>query len=413
MPRLMAVVVVLALLAGCARHDQAIRLGVLLSQTGTMAISEKPIGDAIQLAVDDLNARGGVLGRRVETVTFDGASAARTFQRGAGELLSQPDVDAIFGCYTSASRKSVIPIVEQHQSILFYPVQYEGLEESPNVVYLGAAPNQQIIPAVKWCFDHLGKRMYLVGSDYVFPRTANAIIHEQLNAIGGTVVGEDYVLLGSSRLEAVVQRIAQAHPDVILNTLNGDSNVAFFAALQKAGITPGKVPVMSFSIGENMLQHLGVQAEVGDYAAWSYFQSIDTPANQQFVQRFRARYGNDRVVDDPMVEAYAGVQLWAQAVEEAETPAPTEVLKTISDQSCSSPLGVIYVDAITHHTWKLVRIGRINAQGQFDLCWRTEGTVRPDPFPRFRSREAWEQFLSALKAGWGGAWENPARDAAP
>ena len=413
MRRILAALMLLTLIAGCARQQAPLRIGVLVSQTGTMAISEKPIQDAIQLAVEDLNAKGGVLGRKVEIVGYDGASDARTFQRGADELLSDPTVCAIFGCYTSASRKSVIPVVERNQSVLFYPVQYEGLEESPNVVYLGAAPNQQIIPAVKWCFDHLGKHMYLVGSDYVFPRTANAIIKEQLSAIGGEVVGEDYVLLGSTHVDALVQKIVAAHPDVILNTLNGDSNVAFFTALQKAGLTPDKVPVMSFSIGECEVQHINAAAQVGDYAAWTYFQSINTPANESFVARFRSRFGSDRVVEDPMVEAWAGVQLWAQAVDEAQTPTAREVLKTIGDQSCSSPLGVIYVDAATHHTWKVVRIGKVNAQGQFDIVWRTEGTVRPQPYPHFRSMEAWQQFLSALQTGWGGAWENPARETPP
>ena len=284
--------VVLSGLFFCSCSDGAsrepIRIGVLHSLSGTMAFSEKPVVEATLLAIEDLNARGGLLGRRVEAVTADAKSDPATFASEAERLITRDKVAALFGCWTSASRKYVRTVVERHNQLLFYPVQYEGLELSPNIVYAGAAPNQQIIPAVKWCFDHLGKRFFLVGSDYVFPRTANAIIKDQVGALGGEIVGEEYILLGERQAEGVAEKIARARPSVILNTINGDSNIAFFHALRKRGLAPAQIPVMSFSIAEREVASIGPALMAGDYAAWNYFQSLSTPQNQEFVQRFQA-----------------------------------------------------------------------------------------------------------------------------
>ena len=337
---------------GCSKRTapESIRIGVLHSLSGTMALSEKPVAEATLLAVEDLNARGGVLGSRVEAVTADARSDPAAFAVEAERLINQEKVAALFGCWTSASRKYVRPIVEKYNQLLFYPVQYEGLELSPNIVYAGAAPNQQIIPAVKWLFDHLGKRFFLVGSDYVFPRTANAIIKDQVGALQGEIVGEEYILLGSRQVEGVVEKIARARPSVILNTINGDSNVAFFQALRKRGIRAEDTPVMSFSIAEGEVGAIGADVLAGDYAAWNYFQSLDTPENREFVQRFRARFGSDRVVSDPMEAAYLSVHLWAQAVEAAQTPDAAVVQRSIGDQSYLGPGGMVYVDRATQHT---------------------------------------------------------------
>ena len=396
---------------GCSKRTapESIRIGVLHSLSGTMALSEKPVAEATLLAVEDLNARGGVLGSRVEAVTADARSDPAAFAVEAERLINQEKVAALFGCWTSASRKYVRPIVEKYNQLLFYPVQYEGLELSPNIVYAGAAPNQQIIPAVKWLFDHLGKRFFLVGSDYVFPRTANAIIKDQVGALQGEIVGEEYILLGSRQVEGVVEKIARARPSVILNTINGDSNVAFFQALRKRGIRAEDTPVMSFSIAEGEVGAIGADVLAGDYAAWNYFQSLDTPENREFVQRFRARFGSDRVVSDPMVAAYLAVHLWAQAVEAAQTPDAAVVQRSIGDQSYLGPGGMVYVDRATQHTWKIVRLGRIRRDGQFDVVWSSEDPVRPVPYPVYRRRDEWDDFLGALYQGWGGRWENTGR----
>jgi urea transport system substrate-binding protein len=295
-----------------------IKVGVLHSRTGTMAISERPVIDATLLAIDEINEQGGVLGRPVEAVVEDGESDSSTFAAKAEKLITKDNVCTVFGCWTSASRKTVLPVFEKHDRLLFYPVQYEGLEQSPNIVYTGAAPNQQIIPAVKWCLTTLKKkRFFLVGSDYVFPRCANAIIRDQAQSLGGEIVGEEYLLLGSSDVGDLVRKIVAARPEAILNTINGDSNVAFFRALRAAGVTPDKVPTISFSISEEELSSLSTKDVVGSYAAWNYFHSVDRPQNHAFVKRFQAKYGKQRVVSDPMEAAYFGVHVWAQAVKEA------------------------------------------------------------------------------------------------
>jgi len=392
-------------------RSRPIRVGVLHSLSGTMAISEKPVVDATVLAIEEINRDGGLLGRRLETVIADGRSDWPTFAREAERLITEEQVAVIFGCWTSASRKTVRPVFENHDHLLFYPVQYEGLEDSPNIVYTGAAPNQQILPAVKWCFDNLGKRFFLVGSDYVFPRTANAIIREQLGALKGEIVGEAYLLLGSDDARGIVKQIVAATPDVILNTINGDSNVAFFRELRLAGVSPRDMPTMSFSIAERELLELDVENMVGDYACWNYFQSVETPENRRVVEAFRNRYGADCVVHDPMEAAYFGVYVWAQAVRDARTDAIVGVHQTIRDQTFLAPEGIVTIDAANRHTWKTVRIGRIRPDGQFEIVWTSEKPIRPVPYPVYRSKAEWNLFLRELYDGWGGRWANPGRGA--
>lgn len=407
---LMLVLLPCCLLAACSREEAAapIPVGVLHSLTGTMAISEQSVVDATLLAIEEINARGGVLGRQIQPVVVDGESDWPTFAARAEELITGPDpVAVVFGCWTSASRKTVKPIFEKHDHLLFYPVQYEGLEQSPNIVYTGAAPNQQIIPAVNWAFDELGTRFFLVGSDYVFPRTANAIIRDVVETRDGQILGEEYVLLGDTAVDEIVKKIADTRPDVILNTINGDSNLAFFRALRAAGITPEQIPTISFSIAEEELRGLDVQSITGDYAAWNYFMSIESEENRRFVQAFRARYGSDRVTTDPMEAAYIAVNLWANAAEEAKSVDPREIRRVIGSQSFAAPEGYTYLEAENQHLWKVVRIGRIRSDAQFDIVWSTERPIRPVPFPQTRTRADWEAFLQSLNDGWGGAWANP------
>lgn len=407
-------VLVLAMLAAffvwekrpAAALASPIKVGVLHSLTGTMAISERSVAAATQLAIDELNAEGGVLGRRVEAVLRDGASDWANFARQAESLIVDEHVDAVFGCWTSASRKTVKPVFERHDHLLFYPVQYEGLERSPNIVYTGAAPNQQIIPAVKWALDKLGRRVFLVGSDYVFPQAAHAIIKDQLRSLQGEVLGEYYIPLGGTEVEAAVRAIVRSRPDVILNTLNGDSNVAFFKALRAHGITPEVIPTISFSIAEAELKAMGQRDFAGDYAAWNYFQSLPGEANRRFVQAYQARHGADAVVTDPMEAAYIGVHLWAQAARKAGSPAPREVRLALQGLSFAAPEGPVSVDPASQHLWKSVRIGKIMADGQFEIVWSTSKPVRPLPFPSYRSPAEWEAFLKSLYERWQGNWAN-------
>ena len=395
-------------LCSCAATDTStpIKVGILHSATGSLSQNEKPVIDATLLAIDEINERGGLLGRQVQAIVVDGQSDAAVFGREAERLITKEGVCTIFGCWTSACRKSVKTVVEKLDNLLFYPLQYEGLEESPNIVYTGAAPNQQIIPAIKWGFDNLGRKFFLVGSDYVFPRTANAIIKDQVAALQGEIVGEEYILLGSRDVDAVVKGIVQAQPDVIVNTINGSSNVAFFRALRRAGITPARIPTVSFSITETDMSSLDRESMAGDYAAWNYFQSIESAENVEFVRKFRDRYGQDRVISDPMEAAYFGVYLWSLAVKDAGSAEPSAIRIAVEDQSWTAPEGLVYVDRKTRHTWKFVRIGRVRPDGQFDIVWNSGVPVRPVPFPQYRRRLEWEQLLNDMFEEWGGNWAN-------
>ncbi len=390
---------------------EPIKVGILHSLTGTMGDSESPVVDAVLLAIDELNHDGGLLGHPVEAVVADGRSNSITFAREAERLIKDENVCTVFGCWTSASRKTVVPIFEELDHLLVYPVQYEGVEESPNVIYTGAAPNQQIIPAVKWAYAFENKRrFFLVGSDYVFPRVAHEIIKDQLKELGAEVVGEEFLALGSTDVQFIIVKLQDAQPDVILNSINGDSNTAFFAELRNAGITPAKVPTISFSIGEEELRHLDVAAMAGDYAAWNYFQSIDSPENQEFVSSFQKKYGPQRVVTDPMEAAYFGVKLWAKAIQAAESTDPSDIRRAMRNQRMRSPGGDVRIDPATQHTFKTPRIGRLRPDGQFEIIWTAAKPEQPIPYPTSRTTEQWRAFLHDLYAGWGNQWSAPAKE---
>jgi urea transport system substrate-binding protein len=262
---------------------------------------------------------------------------------------------------------------------------------------------------VKWTFDHLKARKYfLVGSDYVWPHCVNAIVKDTLRALGAEVIGEEYIAVDSHRVDDVIAKIKKSQADVILNSLAGDSNVPFYRSLAAAELGPEHMPVVTFGIAENELRELPVADMVGDYAAWNYFQSIDRPENRAFVQRFQAKYGKDRVVGDVMASAYNSVILWAQAVEEGKTDDVARVRKLISHQSFNAPEGIVSIDAETGHTWRSVSMGRIRADGQFDIVWTSAKPVRPIPYPASRTHDQWNSFLNDLYRGWGNRWANPA-----
>jgi urea transport system substrate-binding protein len=319
----------------------------------------------------------------------------------------------IFGCWASASRKSVRPVVERHHHLLFYPNAYEGLEESPNIIYTGAAPNQQVIPAIKWSYDRLkARRYFLAGTDYVWPHSVNAIVKDHLVELGAEVVGEEYVEFGGSVVDGLVDAIKRARPDVVISTVAGDTNRAFYSKLAEAGLGPRETPVIAFGVAEDELRQLPARDMVGDYAAWNYFQSLDSEANREFVRKFKSKYGSNRVTSDPIAAAYDSVWLWAQAVSEAETDDVAAVLKAVRKQSMNAPEGVISIDRSTLHTWRPVYIGRIRGDGQFDIVWNSDKAVRPIPFPTSRSQARWEEFLNELYQSWGG-WSNPGRASGP
>lgn len=396
-------------LSGClplGEEAKPIRVGVLHSLSGTMAQSERAVVDATLMAIEEINQGGGLLGRRVEPLVVDGRSDWEHFAREAERLITEEKVEVVFGCWTSACRKSVVPVFEKQDHLLVYPLQYEGLEQSPNVLYTGATPNQQIIPAIRWAAENLGKRFYLVGSDYIFPRTANRIVNDVVTAIGGETVGERYIPLGSDALDAVVEQIARMQPDAIINTVNGDSNIALFHRLQQRDATKN-IPTLSFSIAEGEIAAMDNLDLSGHYAAWNYFQSIDSPANRDFVQRIKARYGQQYRVSDPMEAAYIGVNLWANTVRLMRTSEVDIVNRAITGQSFAAPEGLVSVDVATRHLWKPVRIGRINAQGQFDIVWTSDQTIHPVPFPSYKNPQQWHRFQQSFYEDWGGRWSAP------
>ncbi len=357
-----------------------IKVGILRSLSGTMAISETSVRDADLLAIEEINAAGGVLGKKIEPIQEDGASDWPTFAEKAKKLNQSDQVADVFGCWTSASRKAVLPVFESLNGLLFYPVQYEGLEASPNIFYTGAAPNQQIVPAVEWLLKEGRKKMYLLGSDYVFPRTANSIIKTQLGAQGGEMVGEEYTPLGHTEYSTVINKISTAKPDVVFNTLNGDSNVAFFKQLKDAGITPDKIATLSVSVAEEEVRGIGASVMAGHFASWNYYQTTKTPENEKFVAAYRKRFGDMRVTADPIEAAYVAVYLWAKAAEKAGSVEVAKIKEAAKGLEFAAPEGVVKVHATNQHISKPVRIGKVRPDGMFDEVWSTPAAVEPDPF---------------------------------
>jgi urea transport system substrate-binding protein len=383
-----------------------IKIGVIFSKTGELASSERSIINSITLAIEEINSMGGLLNRHLEIVIADGQSSDDVYASEADRLIKKEKVSVLFACLTSACRKRVKDVVEKENNLLMYPVAYEGVEQSPNIVYLGAAPNQQIIPAIKWAIDHLGKRFYLVGSDYIWPHIANEIIKAEIANLGGQIVGENYVALGDNHMQTTIQQILASKPDVILHTLIATSNKSFFDALHDAGITSKKIPVLTFAIGEGQVQELKIKNIAGNYAAWSYFESIEEPENIAFVARFKKRFGQDRVTNDPMTSAYLGVKLWAEAVTESGTDDVTVVRNSILRQSLHSPAGPVYIDPFTRHTWRIVRIGEFLDDGQIKVIWHSTKPIPPEPYPQFKTKIEWQRLLQELYKRWGHQWGN-------
>lgn len=362
--------------------SQPVKVGILHSLSGTMAISETSLRDVELMAIDEINAKGGVLGRKVTAIVEDGASDWPNFAEKSKKLLLNDKVCSVFGCWTSASRKAVLPVFERNNGLLWYPVQYEGNECSHNVFYTGACPNQQIEPAVSWLLKNRGKKFFLLGSDYVFPRTANLIIKSQLKSEGGQLVGEEYTPLGHMEYSTVVNKIRSAKPDVVFSTINGDSNVAFYKQLRNAGITAHDIGVMAVSVAEDELRGIGGGVAEGHYAAWNYFQSVDTPENKTFVAKFKQKFGQNRVTDDPIEAAYFQVHLWAQAVQKAGGISTEAIRAAAGGQTFNAPEGTVKIDARNNHTLKTVRIGQILPSGQFKIVYASNGPVVPEPYDR-------------------------------
>jgi urea transport system substrate-binding protein len=392
------VLAVATLAAGISMANAAdtIKVGVLHSLSGTMAISETTLKDTVLMMIEEQNKKGGLLGKQLEPVVVDPASNWPLFAEKTRELLSQEEVDVIFGCWTSVSRKSVLPVIEELNGLMFYPVQYEGEESSKNVFYTGAAPNQQAIPAVDYLLEEVGaKRFVLAGTDYVYPRTTNKILVSYLKSKG--IADEDimvnYTPFGHSDWQTIVSDVkkfgSKGKKTAVVSTVNGDANVPFYKELANQGISSEDIPVVAFSVGEEELSGFDTKPLVGHLAAWNYFMSADSEENEKFITKWHA-YTKDenRVTNDPMEATYIGFEMWAQAVEKAGSEDVDKVRSAMYGIKVANLAGGTAVMNTNHHLSKPVLIGEIQEDGQFDIVWQTDGEVKGD---------AWTDFLPESK----------------
>jgi urea transport system substrate-binding protein len=381
--------------------QDTIKVGVLHSLSGTMAISETVLKDTVLMTIDEINAKGGVLGKKLEAVTVDPASNWPLFAEKAKQLISQDKVAVVFGCWTSVSRKSVLPVFEQTNSLLFYPVQYEGEELSKNVFYTGAAPNQQAIPAVEYLMSKDGgsaKRWVLLGTDYVYPRTTNKILRAFLKSKGvaDADIMEEYTPFGHSDYQTIIAKIkkfaGEGKKTAVVSTINGDSNVPFYKELGNQGLKATDVPVVAFSVGEEELRGVDTKPLVGHLAAWNYFQSIKAPANDDFQKKWAAYakakgiagHKDKPLTNDPMEATYIGIHMWKQAVEKAKSTDTDKVIAAMAGQTFKAPSGITSkMDEKNHHLHKSVFIGEVKADGQFNVVWKTPGPVKAQPWSPF------------------------------
>src|SRR5690606_16960751 len=391
-----------------AQAADTIKVGVLHSLSGTMAISETTLKDTVLMMVDEVNKNGGLLGKQVEAVVVDPASNWPLFAEKARELLASEDVAVVFGCWTSVSRKSVLPVFEELNGLLFYPVQYEGEESSRNVFYTGAAPNQQAIPAVEYLMSEDGggvERWVLAGTDYVYPRTTNKILEAFLKSKGvqDADIMINYTPFGHADWQTIVADIksfaAAGKKTAVVSTINGDANVPFYKELANQGIKAEDIPVVAFSVGEEELAGIDTSNLVGHLAAWNYFQSVDTPENEQFIEQWHAFIKDDsRVTNDPMEATYIGFKMWTQAVLQAGTTDVDAVRQAMYGQVVRSPSGYDIVMNTNHHLSKPVMIGEIQPDGQFETVWQTDGPIKA---------AAWSPYIpesAKLTADWTYPW---------
>ncbi len=378
---LLAASAVPGLLPQSAWAADTVKLGLLHSLTGTIALAEASLVDAEKLAIEEINAAGGVMGKKIEMVIEDGASDNPTFAEKAKKLLERDKVAAIIGCYTSASRKAVLPTLNQNKGLLYYPTYYEGQEQDKYCMYPSQEATQSVIAAIEWMAKQQGKTFFLVGSDYIYPRLCNKIAKPTITKAGGKTVGEEYVPLGHTEFSSIINKIKAAKPDWIYSTVVGGSNVAFYKQLKAAGLGGDKQKLLSTVVSENEIDGIGKENAVGYYACMGYFQSIKNARNEQFVKAIKAKYGQDRVVGDPMQVAYNCVYLWKLAVEKAKSFEVDKVIAASSGLELDAPEGKIKFHATNHHVAKRVRIGRARADGQFDIVHET-GVIEPNPFPK-------------------------------
>jgi urea transport system substrate-binding protein len=380
-------------------------VGLLHSTTGPLEPYERPLLDAEIMALEEINAGGGIAGRMVKWVQADGRSDPRAFAAQARRLIEVEKTSVVIGGWTSECRKAIRPVVEELGSLLVFPAEFEGLEQSPHVAYAGPSANQQVVPSVRWALDSLGSRKpFVLCSDEVWSRTVAAIAMDQLRVSGVGLAGEVAVPLAGADVGPAVAAIAKAQPDLILNFLVGEANTALFPALRKAGIRADRCPAISFRVSEEDGRRIVAEDLAGHYVACDYLSTVDSPSGRDFARRFRARFGDDRTVSAPVAAAYGAALLWARAAEQAGDPAPSRVIARLPRLSLDAPEGVVTIDPEGLASWRPSLVARARPDGQFDVAWSIERPIRPLAYTSTRSRGQWAGFLDDLRSGWRGGW---------
>lgn len=379
-----------------ASKKQSIKVGILTSKTGTMSANEKPIAEMLKRALEAINEEGGIKNHKIEILEFDGKSDPAEFKKGANALLDQGAV-ALFGCWTSALRKEVKEVVEKRASILFYPLQYEGFESSPNIIYLGLSANQQINPTIDFISTHFGENIYLIGSNYIYPKAANLYINELAKLTELNIIGERYFSLGTSEFGDLFEELKAKKPDAIINTLNGDTNKAFFKQLKENGFDASILPVISLSLDENSLADFSKEDNstdmLGHYATWGYF---DTMRNDYNKPSTFFKNGQNIKITDAMFSAYLGVEFFKEAVLKSQSINSLEILKNLKRASVVNGDFIFYMNEHNRHIHRNIFIGKVDLQNQFEIVWKTSDIVTPTPYPSFKERIFWDEKLQEI-----------------
>jgi len=380
-----------------------IKIGILHSQTGTLGVNEQRLINAELLAIEEINNQGGINGRKIQAIIADGKSDETVFEQEAIRLITQEKVEVIIGCWASSARKRVKAVVEHYNNLLLYPVVYEGLEESANIVYFGGTPNQTTIPAITWAFQRFGKRFFLIGSDYVFSQVTHKIIELHLASLGGTVVGTTYIKPGGKVLPEQIKQIADLKPDIVINTINGDTNISFFKELLNAGIASTKIPSMSMQISQADFQRFELKAIIGTYVLFNYAEESSYSFNKEFIKKFRKKYGQDSKVGDAGQSAYSLIHVWAQAYAISKNSKPELIIPEMKKMVYQSPSGIIYMSE-NQNCWQDAIINKLAYNGDLLELWKSKSTIRPEVYPPYLTKDEWNQFMNNLYKNWGNRW---------
>jgi len=398
-------ILVLLVVAGAAaawllipRDREPIRVGVVHSLTGPLAVSERPIVDAYRLAAEQINAEGGLLGRPLVLDVRDGASRPEVFASETDSLLRDPRVAVVVGGWSGEARRAMLPVLERHDGLLLYPAPFQGLARSPHVVHLGATPNQELGPALDWAIDRGAKRFLLIGSEGLSSRATNRIAQDMIQLRGVTLVGEEYASSDGRDLRQLAERVVRAGPDCIVSTVQGEENAAVMRALRDAGVDPSNMTIISLSLTEPAIRAMGADLFTGCMLVGGYFRSVDLPSNRRFLGAMRERLGPDAAVGDAMCTAYLGLRLWASAVRDAGRVEPRAVHRAMRGRHTEGPGGPFIIDPSSHHAWRTVHLGRVRTDGEIDLVWDSGTPVAPVPFPMWRSERQWKSMLNEVRA---------------